>query len=108
MVKVHNAKLTEIEKAVREGVRDTAKDVLKVAKELAPKDTRALVRSGKIRVNDMEVTVSFTAPHAYLQHERLDYDHPNGGEAKYLEKAVDIVGAEKAIIAGVTARLRRG
>ena len=39
-------------------------------------------------VDDVGATVRFTAPHAYLQHENLDYQHPDGGEAKYLENAV--------------------
>lgn len=108
MVKQHNAKLTDIEKAARDALRDVAKDVLRVARELAPVDEGKLRRSGKIRVDDKDVIVRFTAPHAFLQHERLDYQHPHGGQAKYLEAAVERVGVEKAIVSGVQARLRRG
>ena len=107
MVKQNNAKLTEIEKAAREALRDTAKEVLARAKENVPVDDGGLRRSGKIRVDDLSVMVRFTAPHAWLQHERLDYKHDDGG-AKYLERAVDEVGVENAIIAGVQARLRGG
>jgi len=49
--------------------------------------------------------VAFRSPHAWLQHERLDYQHDDG-EPKYLERAVDEVGVEADIISGVTARLR--
>lgn len=105
MVKQHNAKLTEIEKAAREALRDTAKDVLKRAKELAPKDDGVLRRSGRVSVDDVDVRVIFKAPHAWLQHERLDYKHSVGGP-KYLERAVDELGVEADIISGIAARLR--
>lgn len=32
--------------------------------------------------------VSFATPYAALQHEEKDFQHPAGGEAKYLENAV--------------------
>lgn len=31
------------------------------------------------------VYISFNTPYAIRQHEELDYDHPRGGKAKYLE-----------------------
>lgn len=35
-----------------------------------------------------------SAPYALIQHERLDYDHPKGGQAKYLEEPfLEEVGA---------------
>lgn len=105
MVKQNNAKLTEIERAAREALRDTAGDVLKRAKQLAPKDDGELRRSGRVLVDDVTVRVVFRAPHAWLQHERLDYQHDDGGP-KYLERAVDEVGVEADIISGVQARLR--
>lgn len=106
MVTQHNAILTELEKAAREAVRDTAKKVLARAKENAPKDEGTLRRSGKVHVNDTEVRVAFKAPHAWLQHERLDYKHPAGGGPKYLERAVEEVGAEADIISGIKVRIR--
>ncbi len=105
MVTQHNAKLTEIEKAAREALRDTAKVVLKRAKELAPKDDGDLRRSGRVYVDDVGVRVVFKAPHAWLQHERLDYKHDDGGP-KYLERAMDEVGVEADIISGAHARLK--
>lgn len=105
MVKQHNAKLTEIERAARDAIQATAKKVLRVSKALVPVDRGDLRKSGRVRVDGTTVTVSYSAPHAFLQHERLDYKHPGGGQAKYLESAVDQVGAEATIIAGVRARL---
>ena len=32
------------------------------------------------------VYVSFNTPYALRQHEELDYNHPRGGDAKYLER----------------------
>jgi hypothetical protein len=106
MVTQHNAILTEIEKAAREALRDAAKAVLKRAKELAPKDEGDLRRAGRVSVNDVDIRVVFRAPHAWLQHERLDYKHPAGGGPKYLERAVDELGVEADILSGIKARLR--
>ena len=107
MVKQHNAKLTELEKAARAGLQDGAKKVLKRARELVPVDDGDLRKSGKVSVDDVYVVVKFTGPHAWLQHERLDYQHPSGGQAKYLEQAVAELGIG-AMVEGVAARVRRG
>ena len=106
MVKVYDAKLTQIELAAREATVETAKEVLKVAKELAPKESGKLRRSGKVEVDFKNVSVVFRAWYAWIQHERLDYKHPKGGQAKYLEAAVDQVGVQAKIVDGVRARLK--
>ena len=86
-------------------MRDTARKVLREARRLAPRDEGTLAKSGRVGVDDTTVYVRFTAPHAWLQHERLDYQHPKGGQAKYLETpALEI--SEASIIEGVKARLR--
>ncbi len=107
MVKQHNAKLTEIEKAARESMRAVANEVLKAAKKNVPVDSGALRRSGRVGVDDVDVYVRFKAPHAWLQHERLDYEHDDGG-AKYLDRAVQEVAPQDSIVDEVRARLRRG
>lgn len=107
MVKQNNAKLTELERAARDALQDVAKQVLKRAKELAPKDDGDLRRSGRVSVDDTTVIVRFKAPHAWLQHERLDYQHDDGGP-KYLERAVDEVGGPAAVISKTKARVGRG
>lgn len=38
-----------------------------------------------------DVEVGFGTTYAVPQHERTDYKHPRGGEAKYLEKAINAV-----------------
>ncbi len=105
MVKQHNAKLTEIEKAAREAVRDAAKEVLKQAKKNTPKDSGALRKSGRVLVDDVNVRVVFRSPHAWIQHERLDYEHDDGGP-KYLERAVDEVDPAALIVKEVGAKLK--
>lgn len=105
MVKQNNAKLTEIEKAARDALQDVAKDVLKVAKAKAPKESGSLRRSGRVLVDDVTVRVVFRDPIAWIQHERLDYRHDDG-EAKYLEHAVAEVGVEAEMISAIAARLK--
>ena len=106
MVKVYDAKLTQIEQAAQAALVDTAKAVLKQARANAPKDDGKLARSGRVEVGFKEVSVAFRTPYAWIQHERLDYQHPHGGQAKYLEAAVDQVGVVADIKSGVQARLK--
>lgn len=106
MVKQYNARLTELEQAARDGLQDAAKQVLKRARELAPKDTGAMRKTGKVSVDDVYVNVRFSGPYAWLQHERLDWQH-KVGQAKYLEQAVSEIGV-LAMGEGVKARVRRG
>lgn len=57
------------------------------------------------------VEVGFGTEYAWVQHQRTDYEHPRGGEAKYLENALNalrsgyvermIEGIKKNVAAGV-------
>ena len=106
MVKMHDAKLTEIQAAAQAALVEVATEVLKRAQELAPVLDGKLKGSGRVEVDDLEVRVVFRAPHAWLQHERLDYQHPKGGKDKYLESAVGDVGAAEHVADGVRAMLK--
>lgn len=106
MVKVYDAKLTQIEQAAQAATMETAKEVLRVAKTLVPKESGKLRRSGKVETDFKSVSVVFRAWYAWIQHERIDYKHPRGGQAKYLEAAVDQVGVRAKIVDGVRARLK--
>jgi hypothetical protein len=96
-------------KALRTG----AEAILTEAIDETPIDTGTLRRSGTVTVgglpdgaqvyeaaesgSDMKdafpgpegkekaVYISFSTPYARRQHEELDYEHPRGGKAKYLE-----------------------
>ena len=107
VVKMHDARLTEIEQAALDTMRDTMQQVIDVAKTLVPVEEGDLRDSGKVIVDGLQVTGQFSGPHAWLQHERLAYQHPRGGQAKYLEAAAEQVAPAQVIRTGVTARLRR-
>jgi hypothetical protein len=68
--------------------------ILLTAQDRTPVDTGALVQSGRLtEVDSSTVAVSFgddtTAAYDVIQHEDLDLNHPNGGQAKFLESAVN-------------------
>lgn len=107
MVKMNDALLTAIETATRDAIVDTAKEVLKASKPLVPVEDGKLKRSGRVEVDFLEVRVKYKAPHAWLQHENLDYQHPQGGQAKYLEAAAEQIGIAASVTAGVKLRLKR-
>lgn len=82
--------LRDIEHVAPEAIKDVAFDLLGKAVNLAPIDTADLRGSGKVELetngDKITATVSFNTPYAVRQHEDLTYNHPRGGEAKYLEK----------------------
>ncbi len=100
----HAPILSLIEQAAQETMRQAAKATLKRARELAPRDTGALIKSGRVRVDDLTAQVVFTAPHARFVHEDLDADHPRGGGAKFLETAGREVDVEPFIQAEMQKR----
>ena len=101
------------EDAALKALRTGAEAILTEAIDEAPVDTGTLRRSGTVTVgklpdgervfeaaeagNEMKdafqkkigkekaVYISFNTPYARRQHEELDYEHPRGGKAKYLE-----------------------
>lgn len=74
-----------------DGIRDVVLDIGARAADKAPVDTGALRDSmtTAIEVNGDDITgeIRFTEKYAAAQHEHVEYAHPQGGEAKYLEKA---------------------
>lgn len=73
-----------------------ANKVMNVSKGLVPIETGKLMISGEVQepvVTDSSVSVDLvygseepTSNYAAVQHERLDFNHPRGGQAKYLEQ----------------------
>lgn len=61
--------------------------LLAEAVKIVPLDEATLQDSGKATVDEekLEGKVTFDTPYAVVQHERLDFHHPNGRKAKYLE-----------------------
>lgn len=76
-----------ISRSAKDGMRGFMEEVLDVAVANAPRETGELQESGKLWENPKSFRIAFDAPHAAVQHERLDFNHPNGGKAKYLEDA---------------------
>jgi lipoate-protein ligase A len=80
----------KIFEATKEGIEDSAFDLENKASQLAPLDTGDLRGSSKTDIEvsgkKVEGKVSFNEPYALDQHEDLQFNHPRGGQAKYLEQ----------------------
>lgn len=104
------ASLARIEDRIRPaaaaGLKKAADGVLRDSNALAPRDTGDLVASGKVVTDDLRADISYTSKHAVPQHEKTQYRHPGGGQAKFLQTALDdnrdqILNAVAAHIRGV-------
>ena len=101
----------EIEKAMK----DEGDQILLVAQGRCPVDTGALRDSGKVGdvVKDgfqTTVQVSFGDPEPYYAifvHEDLDAKHPNGGQAKFLESAVQEATPGMSVRVGERIKIER-
>ncbi|MFP7833132.1 hypothetical protein [Marisediminicola sp. LYQ134] len=91
-----------IEQATKEGLREGGKQTLKRARELSPSDSGDSDRSGFSLVDDLTMQVGFRSLVSRLQHENLEYQHPNGGQPKFLETAA----AEIDVTAIIAAKVR--
>lgn len=119
--KSFNNKLKQVKRYTAKAMADVTLDLLSRAVQLAPVDTGDLRRSGSASINGVEVAkgskdgnanvlksapetnadevwgeVGFSVEYAYVQHEDLSLNHPNGGQAKYLEKPF-VTNTEKYI-----------
>lgn len=75
--------------AVIRAVTNIGEDLLGKAQRDAPIEEGTLRGSGDVDIeldaNAVWATVSFNTVYAARQHEELDWVHPKGGKAKYLE-----------------------
>ena len=104
-MKMHMPIMSTVEKAAQEGLRKGMKELLKVAREKSPTLSGDSDKSGFVRVDDLTGQVGFTSLVSLLQHENLDYQHPSGGEAKFLERAADEVDVEQFVFEAIRAAL---
>lgn len=113
-VKVTPGRPVDIADAARRGLLEAGKAVLEASDVLAPREPVArhgvhMVETGFVRVipgaEDDAVAIGYRAFWAVWQHERLDYNHPNGGEAKFLE--IPLVASGSADMEIVAANVRR-
>lgn len=72
--------------AVKKELNDICADLQGKAQRLAPVDTGDLRGSAFFEVEGLDGTVGFTEPYALRQHEAVEFSHPKGGQAKYLEE----------------------
>jgi len=72
--------------AVRSELKEVMKDLKGKSQDLAPVETGDLKGSAYTDLDDLQGEVGFTEPYALRQHEELEYKHPKGGQAKYLEQ----------------------
>lgn len=93
--------------AVARGMYEAMQDMMVDAKNRAPKDTWRMADSGyvarpRITPNQILVESGFGGPsekYVVRQHEDTGLNHPNGGEAKFFENALNNAqGAMKATI----------
>jgi hypothetical protein len=67
----------------RRGFREIGSEPVESPEHLEMRERRAIHEGG---LGDAVVgEVGFNTPYALVQHERLDFNHPKGGKAKYLE-----------------------
>lgn len=85
------AVLEQVPELTAEGLNEAVMDIGARAAEKAPVDTSALrgsMTTDTVVYEDEAISeVRFNEKYAAVQHERVDFKHPKGGEAKYLEKA---------------------
>lgn len=82
------AATAKVRAAAVRGLLLSAEFLLSEANKLVPLDEATLQNSGRAAVDEeaMEGIVSYDTPYAVVQHERLDFVHRNGRQAKYLEQ----------------------
>lgn len=104
----------ELETAVRRGLAEAGKAVLAASIPLVPREPVArhgvhLADTGFVRVepglDEDAVMIGFGLFTAAWQHERLDYDHPYGGEPKFLE--IPLLASEATTMEIVAGSVRR-
>lgn len=76
-----------VRRGAARGLERWAEDVLEQAKRIVPIEIHTLQDSGNTDIDreKLEATVYFDTPYAARQHEELDWQHDEPGQAKYLE-----------------------
>lgn len=97
----------EIRAGAARGLYLAAEFVLGESTAVVPLDEAALQNSGTASVDEASLTamVSYDTPYAVIQHERLDFRHAPGRQAKYLEQPLNACRGPVAQI--IAAQIRR-
>ncbi len=80
---------------------------LKVASlQQVPRDTGALAESCEVVVSGKEGSIGYGTEYAVAQHERTDYAHPNGANAKYLENPLNDARVQSGMLSDMAEAMR--
>jgi hypothetical protein len=100
-----------VRQAAAEGLTLGAELILGEAVAIVPLDESPLQDSGKVTPatpSDLRAVVSFDTPYAVIQHEDLTLHHPNGRQAKYLERPFrENIDRVMALVAATIARVTK-
>lgn len=78
----------DVDAAAHLGVTRGAAKLLDDSDQIVPIEDGDLVESGDTEVVGNRGEVFYDSDHAIKQHEDLEYKHPRGGQAKFLENAL--------------------
>ncbi|MEV6105700.1 hypothetical protein AB0M28_13430 [Streptomyces sp. NPDC051940] len=100
--------LARTQRNARTGLEKGLEHVLGEARKIIPLDEGTLERSGRVVMDDAAISgaVVFDTVYAVVQHERLDFRHAPGRQAKYLE--VPMLAEREVVLAIIAAEIRRG
>ena len=76
------------------GLRAAAEAVLDEARERTPVESGELQGNSGTAVSGDEAAIYYSAIYAVYQHEGIGFNRPNGGQAKFLETAVNAKSGE--------------
>jgi hypothetical protein len=107
VAQLHMPILSTIEKAAQDGLREAARATRNRSPPRTPTDTGDSDKSGFTAIDDLTSQVGFRSLVSMLNHENMDWQHPNGGQSKFLEAAADQTDVE-AIMAERVRRVTGG
>ncbi|MDR2170654.1 MAG: HK97 gp10 family phage protein [Planctomycetaceae bacterium] len=97
-----------VKTSIRSALADIGENIVERSTAYVPVRTGFLRDSVRQNITEsskrITLTVKYTAPYAIYVHENLENNHPNGGQAKFLDRAVkeilpDVANAIRTAIA---------
>jgi minor capsid protein len=76
----------DLDGKVPKALKRAAEHLLEEANRTVPLLEGTLMRSGTATADDKTATVAYDTPYCRRQHEHLEYRHPGGRRAKWLER----------------------
>ena len=78
----------KVDAIISDQLMKTGQRILSASNQLAPIDTGLMVNTADVaQVNKHRVDVRYNTDYSLYVHEDLSMNHPNGGQAKFLEQA---------------------